>query len=120
MADLDMLYSAWAASRTDASLNALMTAVRSQCGRLIQDDDAAQDAAIAVLQGLDAFKPVDPTSFSRWVRVISSHRRLRLIPSDRQKSMEAFDENTVSPDSSHDFKDLSMLTPFQREVASRL
>jgi DNA-directed RNA polymerase specialized sigma24 family protein len=119
-ANLDVLYATWAASKTDASLNALMGAVRRQCGRLTQDDDAAQLASIAVFKGLMGFKPEDSQSFGKWVRVVASHRRLQLIPTDRQKRMTELDENTINLDDPYEFKDLNALTPFQREVASRL
>lgn len=117
MVDLDIVYADWTRTRTEPARELLMTEVLKIFRKMTRDDDATSAASLFVLQRLEGFKPVDESSFTRWIRSLG--RTFRMKARDISIARDLHDEydeqiHTV-PDET--FFDTSVLPTFEREVA---
>lgn len=119
MDNLNLLYSAWAQSRTDADLTKLLRAVRTLAMRMMRrDEDAVQDALLVIHEKLPSFRPEDHAKFSWWTRsIISRVRKGSVRDVIRRREDQFADERDYESGSSHEFQDLTTLTDDMREIA---
>jgi len=128
MDDLNLIFAQYKADPSDSRLNSLVAAIRRQCWKQTQNDDAAQDATLCVLSKLDTFEPEHAESFSRWVMSVARHRRLRLHPRKPRKRTEekkpprfvTFDEEVHSSELQAEFRSLTDVPQSLREIAADL
>ncbi len=116
--DLDAAFAIYSTDRDH--LGNLVTQVRAEALKITRDDDATQDVCIVVLESIACFVAKDDTSFSRWVRSIARHRRLRLIPTLRSKLTDEFDEKEHADLTEDDFADLEAAPSSIQHIAWHL
>lgn len=120
MSDLDCLYKIHTTSPTKDSFNRLFQAVHAECLRLVRrDEDAAQQAAIVVLQKLPTFIEHGEDSFSRYVRRIAKLGRLSAYKHQAINQVE-LGEDQLDTKASKRFVDCSTLPHGIKEIAELL
>jgi DNA-directed RNA polymerase specialized sigma24 family protein len=116
---LDQHFALWVTDGSETALNDLMRMVRQRAMSLTHDDDVAQEISLTILTKLDAFKPLDPSAFSRYVSsTIKKHR----LTDNRKRIHESLDDGREesAPEQCHSYISISTLNELQKQVATSI